>query len=76
MNHTADRKTYTVDEVARLLGISRGSAYEAIRKGQIRSLTIGRRIVIPPSVLAELLGDAPPAPANLGVKLPPADLGT
>ena len=60
MKNTQDRRAYTVEEVARLLGISRGSAYEAVRSGQIRSLTIGRRIVIPPSAVIELLGHEPP----------------
>jgi len=41
--NTRDRRAYTVEEVARLLGVSRGSAYEAVRCGVIRSLTIGRR---------------------------------
>jgi len=64
--NTCDRRAYTVEEVARLLGVSRGSAYEAVRCGEIRSLTIGRRIVIPPSAVAELLGGDPPRPADLG----------
>lgn len=65
MKNTTDRRTYTVEEVARLLGVSRGVAYEAVRTGEIRSLTIGRRIVIPPWVIAELLGSEPPPPAEL-----------
>jgi excisionase family DNA binding protein len=52
MSNDAERRTYTVEEVARLVGVSRGVAYEAVRTGEIRSLTIGRRIVIPPSVVA------------------------
>ena len=69
MKNTNDRRTYTVDEVARLLGVSRGVAYEAVRTGEIRSLTIGRRIVIPPSAVAELLGAEPPPPAELARRL-------
>ena len=65
MKNTTDRRAYTVEEVDRLLGVSRGSAYEAVRCGQIRSLSIGRRIVIPPSAVAELLGHEPPRPADL-----------
>ncbi len=34
--------TYTVVEVAELLGISRTSAYECVRRGEIPSLTLGR----------------------------------
>jgi len=39
--------TMTVDEAARILGISRNSAYEAVRRNQIPSIRIGRRILIP-----------------------------
>lgn len=73
MKNTNDRRTYTVDEVARLLGVSRGVAYEAVRTGEIRSLTIGRRIVIPPSAVAELLGSDPPPPAELARRHPADD---
>ena len=36
-----DRLTYTVTETAALLGISRTSAYECVRRGEIPSLTLG-----------------------------------
>ena len=39
--------TMTVDEAARILGIGRNSAYEAVRRNQIPSIRIGRRILIP-----------------------------
>ena len=51
----ADRLTFTVVEVAELLGISRNSAYEAIRRGEIPVLRIGRRVVVPRARLHELL---------------------
>lgn len=47
--------TLTVPEVARLLRISRGSAYEAIRTGQLPSLRFGRTIRVPRVALEELL---------------------
>ncbi len=40
------RLTYTGPEVAELLGISRSSAYECVRRGEIPALTLGRRVVI------------------------------
>ncbi|MFH1330241.1 MAG: helix-turn-helix domain-containing protein [Actinomycetota bacterium] len=46
----------TVSETARLLRISRGAAYEAIRTGQIPHLRIGRRILVPTALLMRLLG--------------------
>jgi excisionase family DNA binding protein len=51
-----ERLTYTVTEVAALLGISRASAYELVRSGEIPALHFGRRIVIPRVALEELLG--------------------
>jgi len=38
--------TYTVDEVARLLGLSRGNAYQFVKDGVIPAKRIGRRWVI------------------------------
>lgn len=37
----------TVEEAAELLRISRGSAYEAVRTGEIPSIRINRRILVP-----------------------------
>jgi excisionase family DNA binding protein len=37
----------TVEEAARLLGISRGLAYELVRRGDIPALRLGRRLVVP-----------------------------
>jgi len=51
----AERLTYTVEEAAQLLGISRNSAYEAVRRSEIPTIRLGRRIVIPRSRLEDLL---------------------
>ena len=50
--------TYTVTEAAELLGISRSSAYECVRRGEIPSLTLGRRVVIPRRAFEALLDRA------------------
>ena len=39
--------TYTVDQVAALLGIARGVAYESVRTGEIPATRVGRRWLIP-----------------------------
>lgn len=39
--------TYTVDDVAAMLGIARGKAYEHVRNGDIPSVRMGRRLLIP-----------------------------
>lgn len=51
---------YTVEQAASLLRISRGSAYEAVGQGEIPSIRIGRRILVPRVALERLL-DAPSA---------------
>ena len=47
--------TLRVTEVAKILGISRGSAYEAIQQGQIPHIRIGRRILVPRKAFERLL---------------------
>ena len=39
--------TITVNRVAAILGISRRHAYAAVEQGEIPSIAVGRRIVIP-----------------------------
>lgn len=46
----------TVEQVAELLRISRGSAYEGVRTGEIPALRVGRTIRVPKYRLQELLG--------------------
>lgn len=49
------RLTYTVEEAARLLGISRGLAYELVRSGQIPAIQLGRRLVVPRARLHSMI---------------------
>ena len=48
--------TVTVPEAAEVLGISRGVAYEAARTGELPTLRLGRRLVVPTARLLEMLG--------------------
>ena len=52
------RLTYTVPEAAELLGISRSSAYECVKRGELPAIVLGRRIVITRAALDDLLGVA------------------
>lgn len=45
----------SIKAVAKILGLSRNSAYEAVRTGQIPSLRFGKRIVVPRAALNEML---------------------
>ena len=49
------RQTYTVEEVAEILGIGRNSTYEAIRRGEIPAIRLGRRLVVSKAALKRLL---------------------
>jgi excisionase family DNA binding protein len=51
------RLTWTVTEAARLLGISRASAYEAAHRGELPVRVIGRRLLVPRVALLRLLGE-------------------
>ena len=46
----------TAEQVAELLGISRAHAYELMRTGEIPSVRLGRRVVVPRAVIDEMLG--------------------
>ena len=48
----------SVKAVARISGLSRASAYEAVRTGQIPSLRFGKRIVVPRAALNRMLSQA------------------
>jgi excisionase family DNA binding protein len=50
-----DRQTVTVEETAKRLGIGRNTAYDAVRRGDIPSIRIGRRVVVPVAVLERML---------------------
>lgn len=47
--------TMGVDRAARLLGIGRDACYNAIRAGQLPSIRMGRKILVPKVALARLL---------------------
>lgn len=55
----------SVDEAARMLGISRNSAYDAVHAGEIPSIRIGRRIVVPRAPLRRMLMLDPPIPPTV-----------
>jgi excisionase family DNA binding protein len=52
---TPERLTYTVEEAGRLLGICRNSAYQLAAAGEIPTIRLGRRLVVPKTALDRLL---------------------
>lgn len=45
----------TVEEAAELLGISRGLAYELVRRRELPAIRLGRRLVVPRRKLLSLI---------------------
>lgn len=65
-----ERLVVTVNEAAAMLRISRGSAYEAVRRKEIPTIRIGRRLLVPLAALERLLdgdeGASSPVPDERG----------
>jgi len=53
--NNSQRLTFTVKETARLLGISRGLAYELARTGQIPVIRFGHRLLVSRVALERML---------------------
>lgn len=52
--------TYKVEEAAKLLGIGRNHAYDAAKSGELPTIKIGKRILVPRVALEALLASALP----------------
>jgi excisionase family DNA binding protein len=50
-------RVHTVEEAAKEMRISRSAAFRAVQKGEIPSLRVGRRILVPAAALRKLLGE-------------------
>lgn len=58
--HTLPIKlTFTVQEAADLLGVSRSTAYECVHLGDLPALTLGRRLLVTRATLESMLGALP-----------------
>ena len=51
----AVQPTMQVDDVAAALGLSRGATYNGVQSGEIPSIRIGRRIVVPTAAVRRML---------------------
>ncbi len=52
---TTDRVTLTVPEAAQRLGIGRNQGYECARRGEIPTLRLGKRLVVPRAAFEAML---------------------
>ena len=50
-----ERQTYSVPEAANILGVHKETLYNAIKRGEIKAIRIGRRTVISQAQLDALL---------------------
>lgn len=46
----------TVPEAGRIFGLERAASYNAARRGDIPTITVGRRVLVPTAKLRVLLG--------------------
>ena len=53
-----NKLTYNVSETAKYLGLSRNSTYQGILTGEIPSIRVGKRILIPVKALEKMLDEA------------------
>ena len=56
--HPAERLAYSVDEAARLTGLSRDLLYDEMRRGNLPYVKVGRRRLITRQHLQQFLGVA------------------
>lgn len=63
-NEQSEPLTITVEEAGRRLGISRGLAYELVRRGEIPAIRLGcRRLVVPAGAVEAIVRNRTSAPA-------------
>lgn len=63
MSDLDNRAAVSVPEAGELLGICRRSAYNAARRGDIPTITVGRRQLVPVPALLRLLGHEASSPS-------------
>lgn len=60
MNSTepqTERRTLTVEEAGQQLGVCRNTAYTLAKSGQLPTIRMGRRLLVPKAALDRLLGN-------------------
>jgi single-strand DNA-binding protein len=55
MTIDARRMTYSVEEAAAILGVSKSKIYDSVRNGELRGVQVGRRVVVPCDALETLM---------------------
>jgi excisionase family DNA binding protein len=60
---TCEVQTLSVPAAGKILGVSRNVAYEAAKSGQLPTIKIGRRLLVPRAALDRMLESTVPAAA-------------
>lgn len=68
-------RTYSVREVAEILGVSKSTAYECVRSGQLPAVKLRSRILVPIEAVEAFLAQAGPlefqnASVSIALRLP------
>lgn len=50
------RRTYHIEEIAKLFGIGRNQAYECAKRGDFPTIKLGKRLVAPKAAIDRMLG--------------------
>ena len=58
------RRAISINEAAETLGIGISKAYQAAKSGDIPTIRLGKRILVPVAALEKMLAKANPEPAN------------
>ena len=51
------RRTYSVEEAGKILGVCRNSAYALAKSGELPTIRLGRRLLVPRDALERLLAN-------------------
>jgi excisionase family DNA binding protein len=55
-HHKEEAMTLSVEHAARLIGVSRTTAYRLVRDGELPGIRVGRRVLVLKKPLMEMLG--------------------
>jgi excisionase family DNA binding protein len=55
-HHKDEALTVSVEHAARLIGVSRGTAYRMVRDGELPAIRVGRRVLVLKKPLMQMLG--------------------
>jgi excisionase family DNA binding protein len=55
-HHKEEAMTLSVEHAARLIGVSRTTAYRLVRDGELPGIKVGRRVLVLKKPLMEMLG--------------------